>query len=267
MKRRLHTEFLGRSIVYTQSTSSTNDDAKAAGLARPDGTVFMSEVQTGGKGRIGRRWSSPFGGIYMSIVLKPFLSPSLAAPDLPAPNLPALSIVAGYCVATAIRDTTGLDARIKWPNDVLVEGRKVSGILCEAVLPPDAPPLVIVGIGVNANVDVENLPEEVRGAASSLRALLGRRIDRATLVSAILDRLEPAYQEFLSRGLSPLVRRIEDVAAFIGDAVIMRNVTSSSSDSTQGIFRGIDERGRALLEVPGGEVVAVSAGDLTLRRI
>ena len=252
----LRTKFMGRTISYSQTTISTNDDAKAGGAGRPDGTLFVTEAQTGGKGRIGRRWSSPPGGIFMSIALRPGVVP---------PLLPALSIVAGYCVASAIRDDLGLDASLKWPNDVLVGGRKVCGILCESVLTTREAPLVVVGIGVNANLDIAGLPLAVQETASSLAAFLGHPVDRDMLVAAILNRFEPAYVDFLDNGLQNLIPQIQRLAAFVGQTVTIGKVTTADISSTKGIFRGIDGQGRAIVETPGGERIAFSAGDLSLR--
>ena len=252
----LHTKSMGRTVVYFQSTGSTNDDAKSMGARYPDGTLFITEVQTGGKGRIGRLWSSPPGGIFMSLALRPEAVP---------PSLPTLSIAAGYCVASTIREDLGLDAALKWPNDVLVSGRKVCGILCESTLPPGEAPLVVVGIGVNANLDVDRFPPEVQKTASSLAALQGHPVDREMLIAAILDRFEPAYMDFLDNGLANLTPQIGRIAAFVGQRITIGKVTMADSSSTEGIFRGIDAQGRAIVEIPGGERVAFSAGDLSLK--
>ncbi len=252
----LRTSFLGRTIFYSPSTASTNEDAKMLDDSCPDGTLLVAETQTGGKGRIGRHWSSPRGGIFMSALLRPPIQPS---------RVPSLSIVAGYSVATAIRETLGLDARLKWPNDVLIDGRKVCGILCEMRAEPDRAPLVVVGIGVNANLDVGDLPEEVREAAASLKSLLERDVDRSQMIAAILNRFEPAYRDFLENGLSSLAPHIQEISAFVGEPVVLRNLTATGGGEIHGTFLGIDPDGRALVKTPGGESLAFSAGDLSLR--
>lgn len=262
----LRTESLGRTIVHSLETASTNEDAKAAGKDRPHGTLFVSEIQTGGKGRMGRRWSSPPGGIFMSLLLRPTKA---------SPSLPALSIAAGYCVAAAVREDLGLPAMLKWPNDVLVDGKKICGILCESSLTPgvstgsapwDSPAaMVVVGIGINANLDTSLLPPEVQETASSLSSLAGHQVDRETLIAGVLNRLEPAYRSFMDNGLEGIVKGLNDIAALKGQQVTVARATSSDISSTHGFFRGIDVQGRAIIEVPGGETVLISAGDLSLR--
>ncbi|MGE5579130.1 MAG: biotin--[acetyl-CoA-carboxylase] ligase [Bacillota bacterium] len=294
----LRTRFLGRNIVYTPETGSTNEDAKALGGRHPEGTVFLSAVQIGGKGRLGRAWSSPPGGIYMSLTLRP---------DPVPPSIPVVSIVAGYAVTRAIREVTGLAAALKWPNDVLVQGKKVCGILCEMVLPPSPPeplpapaplaapssherpaaptplapsalperptpsptdhrPLLVVGIGINACIDPSSLPPEVRVTACSLTSLLGDAVNASTLAAAVLNHFEPAYLQFLEDGLSPFLQGIHEVAAFLGQPVVIGNRSMGDKDSVQGVFREIDAQGRAIIEVSGGKRIALSAGDLSLRR-
>ncbi len=262
----LRTESFGRAIVYSPETASTNEDAKTAGEDHPHGTLFVSEVQTGGKGRIGRRWASPPGGIFMSLLLRPPTTP---------PSLPALSIAAGYCVATTVRGDLGLPALLKWPNDVLVNGKKICGVLCESSLTPgvstggspgDSPAtMVVVGIGINANLDTGLLPPEVQETASSLSSLLGHPVDREALIAGVLNRLEPAYCSFMGNGLEGIVKKVNDIAAFKGQQVTVGKATSSDTSSIQGLFRGIDGQGRAIVEVPGGKTVHISAGDLSLR--
>jgi len=252
--------------VYTPETGSTNEDAKASGADCPEGTLFLASVQTGGKGRLGRVWSSPPGGIYMTVVLRPDPMPY---------SIPVVSIVAGYAVTRAIREVTGLPAMLKWPNDVLVQGKKVCGILCEMVLspaptaappPPKGRPLLVVGIGINASIDPSSLPPEVQNTACSLSSLLDGEVDAGALAAEVLNQLEPAYLQFLQDGLAPFLQGIHEVAAFLDQPVAIGNRSVGDKDSVHGVFRGIDAQGRAIIEVAGGERMAFSAGDLSLRR-
>lgn len=254
--RYLRTSFVGRTMLYTSTTGSTNDDAKALAADYPEGTVFVAESQSGGKGRIGRRWSSPPGGVSMSVLLRPKIPPSGA---------PALSLVAGYAVAMAIRDRLDLDARMKWPNDVLVGVRKVCGVLCEMRAEAGRVAEVIAGIGINANTGPDELPPEVRDSAASLKVLAGRTVNRNRLIADVLGHLEIAYRDFLSRGLEGLVPKIMAVCAFLGEPVSVRNLTAADHGEVLGVFQGIDVEGRALLKLPGGETRTLAAGDLSLR--
>jgi BirA family biotin operon repressor/biotin-[acetyl-CoA-carboxylase] ligase len=146
----------------------------------PEGAIAVAEEQSEGRGRLGRSWHAPRGtSVLVSILLRPAVEP---------PRLPELSVVAGGAVAEAIGEATGLEPAIKFPNDVLVGGRKVAGILAEA-----GDGRVALGIGVNANQTAEQLPREVQTEATSLRIELGRPVERAALLAALLMRLELAY--------------------------------------------------------------------------
>ncbi len=285
--RNLSTHELGRTILMAESTGSTNDDAKKLGSEFPHGTLLIAREQTGGKGRIDRRWSSPPGGLYMSLVLKP---------PVPPEHLPLLSIVAGYSVVSALRSAFRLDARLKWPNDVLVNGKKICGVLCEMTLQPESSPIVVAGIGVNVGAKPSDLPPEVRDTSSSLRIELGRQIELEEVAAAILNHFEPAYEEYLCAGeapagedersetfagaagpfcyadnivkagdISPLTERINRVLAYRGEQVVIRNVTAADRAETQGILVGLDSSGRVVLATATGHDVVFSAGDLSLR--
>lgn len=255
---RLKTSMMGRTVLLANRTASTNDDAKElVKSGYRSGTVFIAETQSGGKGRIGRQWSSPAGGIWMSVLLNP---------NVPSAMIPGLSLVVGYAVTTAIRDSLALDARLKWPNDVLVDGRKACGILCEMQQGEEEGTFdVVAGIGINANPRRDDFPGETRESAAILRELTGRVVDRNTLVAEVLNRLEAHYSTFLVSGLNNLAPAVAKVSAFLGETVTIGNPTAADRDEATGIFRGIDGDGRAILETPGGESRAFSAGDLSLR--
>ena len=151
----------------------------------PEGAIAVAEEQSEGRGRLGRSWDSPRAtGVLVSVLLRPAVDP---------PRLPELSLVAGGAVAEAIAETTGLDPAIKFPNDVLLGGRKVAGILAES-----SEGRVVLGIGVNANQTAEQLPAEAETEPTSLRLELGRPIDRAALLAEILLRLELAYDRWIT---------------------------------------------------------------------
>ncbi len=286
IQKSLHTESLGRVIMYTSETGSTNDDAKAladmmdmtsldapsAGASSngtspatasgglrysfPHGTAVIAETQVSGKGRLGRAWSSPRGGIFLSLILRPPLSPA---------KVPALALAAGYSTASALRNSFALDAQVKWPNDILIRGRKVCGILCEMRAEIDAVSYVVAGIGINANMTRMDLPGEVRSTATSLRSEIGRTVDRNQVIAAVLNSLEPIYEDFAARGLSGLAGSISGISAYLDEPVIIRNRSVLGSEDLSGIMRGIDGEGRLLLETAPGQIQAISAGDLSLR--
>jgi BirA family transcriptional regulator, biotin operon repressor / biotin---[acetyl-CoA-carboxylase] ligase len=166
---------------YSEATPSTQ---RMLGPGDLEGTVAVADEQTEGRGRLGRSWHAPAGtALLFSTLLIPAVEPS---------RLPELSLVAADAVAEAIANTTGLDPKIKFPNDILIGGRKVAGILAES-----SEGRVVLGIGVNANQNDAELPADAQTEPTSLRLELGRRVDRAELLAAILARLEPAYDRWL----------------------------------------------------------------------
>ncbi|HEY6607010.1 MAG TPA: biotin--[acetyl-CoA-carboxylase] ligase [Gaiellaceae bacterium] len=167
---------------YSETTPSTQ---RMLGPGDLEGTVAVADEQTEGRGRLGRSWHAPAGtALLFSTLLIPAVEPS---------RLPELSLVAADAVAEAIANTTRLDPEIKFPNDILIGGRKVAGILAES-----SEGRVVLGIGVNANQNDAELPADAQTEPTSLRLELGRRVDRAELLAAILARLEPAYDRWLT---------------------------------------------------------------------
>jgi BirA family transcriptional regulator, biotin operon repressor / biotin---[acetyl-CoA-carboxylase] ligase len=184
----------GRPYRYAERCPSTQ---RLLGPDNPEGAVACTEEQTEGRGRLGRSWHAPARtSVLASVLLTPTVEPS---------RLPELSLVAGGAVADAIAAETGLTPSLKFPNDVLVEGRKVAGILAEA-----SEGRVVLGFGVNVNQTVEQLPAEAQTPATSLRIETGRQLERAQLLAAILNRLESAYETWLreSQGTAPVSRGV-----------------------------------------------------------
>ncbi len=249
----LGTKIFGRNIVSLDTVGSTNDLAKH--LARsnaPPGTLVLARIQRGGKGRLNRTWHSPEGGIYMSLILRPRVPPSI---------VPGLSLVAGHAVAGTIRDHLNLPALIKWPNDVHIGRNKVSGILCEMGVLNDSQTLfVVLGIGVNGNTDPGDLPE----GATSLKAQLGRPVGASTLAARTLERLELFYEQFVQEGLSNLVRDMNRHLLYLNELVILKRAGAPSQENITGTFLGIDLKGRAVIRTKG-KLERFLAGDLSLR--
>lgn len=280
------TKLLGRRLLQFLRVSSTNDIAKRLALdGVVEGTVVMADEQRQGHGRFGRPWASPRGGLWFSVVLRP--------PRAARANAHQLSLVAGVAVATGIRRETALDARLKWPNDVLINGRKVSGIVGEAVavgvLPRAAarpgvndagrpatrpggrpagaadgqgPQAVVIGIGINANVDHNRLPADIRAAATTLQAELGRPIAAPRLLAAVFEELERIYELWREHGLAPVVQEWLALDCTVGNEVCVEAV----GETFYGRVAGIDPEGRLLVDVEGGRTRAVTAADVTLRR-
>ena len=188
----LYTAIVGRSIRYYQSTGSTMDDvAEWARAGVEEGAVVVAETQTASRGRMGRRWVSEAGNLYFSVLFRP-----------QADALALLSPLSGVAVARAIRQTAGLYPSIKWPNDVMIEDRKVAGILAESALSGSSVEHAVVGIGINVALDVAADPE-IAATATSLNGLTHSEIDRGELLRRILQHMDAQYLD-LRRGRSPI---------------------------------------------------------------
>ena len=247
VERLLRTRYLGRNLLYLQTTSSTQDVARAeAEGGAPVGTAVLAEEQTAGRGRLGRAWVSPAGeNIHVTLVMRP-----------PAPRLRVLSIVAPLAIAEAL-EGIGLAPRLKWPNDVLVGGRKIAGILIETELSGDAVKYALVGIGLNVNFDVEAVPE-IAAIATSVRRELGRDASREELLAALLNAFEARYEQALEGDavfrawrsrLETLGRRVR---ATLGERV------------EEGVAEDVDAEGNLLVRRDDGSLAVVEAGDVTL---
>ncbi|RII25200.1 MAG: biotin--[acetyl-CoA-carboxylase] ligase [Geobacter sp.] len=249
----LVTERIGRQIVAFNETASTNETAfKMAEEGAPEGTVVIAESQSRGKGRMGRRWESPSGvNLYCSIILRPPILP------LQAVQMTFLSAVA---VARGVEETTRLSPTIKWPNDVLLSGRKVAGLLNEMGAETEKVNFIILGIGVNINMEQNQFPADLRHPATSLRIESGRPVDRVDFARVLLRELDTLYASYLAGGYGAV--RDEWLARC---AMIGRRVHVDYRDSAvAGLATGIDEYGALLLTLDDGRVERVLAGDVKL---
>jgi BirA family biotin operon repressor/biotin-[acetyl-CoA-carboxylase] ligase len=223
VKAGLATEFVGRTFIYHHTLASTNAEAKRIAPSAEDGSVVVAEVQTAGRGRMERSWSSPRGGVWMSVILKPHIPPALAF---------RVNIAASVAVARALAALYRLDVKIKWPNDLTVGEKKVCGILTEIGAEMDTLDYAVVGIGINANLDPATFPEGWKATSISREA--GGDIQRVGLVQRALEELERCYgemttsfdlihQEWSSRS-STLGRRVKIITRsceFEGMAVVL----------------------------------------------
>lgn len=250
----MNTVWAGKQVVYFPVVDSTNRAARemARGGAA-HGTLVLADTQTGGRGRRGRSWISPAGeGVFMTLIIRPEGNPERAA---------KISLAAALAAARAIGRVSGLDARIKWPNDIVVSGRKVCGMLLEMDLLEDGSPAVSAGIGVN--VHQTQFDEEIVHTASSLDLLAGRRIDRADVVLAILEEMERAIQE-LQADEAAFMRAYRAMSATLGQRV---QVIAHSASYT-GTAEGVTESGSLLVRADeDGGLREVLAADVSVRGI
>jgi BirA family biotin operon repressor/biotin-[acetyl-CoA-carboxylase] ligase len=243
-----------REVHWFETVDSTQRVARELARAgAPEGTIVVAEGQTAGRGRLGRSWHAPPGmNLYCSILLRP---------PLPPAAVPQIALVAGTAVAAAIAEETGVRPAIKWPNDVLLGGRKVAGILTEMDSEVERVHHVIAGIGVNLNAPRASFPPELRPKASSLLAATGRRVDRAAFTARLLAALEARYGRYLSVGFSSVRSEWESFSCLTGTEV---RVASPSGELT-GRVLGLDDDGALRLRRAGGRVVRIVAGEVTVR--
>lgn len=251
---RLDTEWAGHPTVFLEKTDSTNNEAKRlAEAGAGHGTLVVAEFQEAGKGRRGRHWTSESGtGIWMTILLKPKFPPSQAA---------MLTLAAAMAVTDGIREAAGLCAGIKWPNDIVLAGKKVCGILTEMSAEPDYINHVVVGIGINANI--REFPAELKEKATSLYLEQGAPVSRAAVIAAVWKAFEKYYGRFLETADLTFLR--EEYEA----RLLNRNEKVCVLDpkgNWEGTARGIDENGRLLVE-EGTQIRAVDSGEVSVRGV
>lgn len=252
VREKLHTATIGRRLVCLSETVSTNVDAfRLAEEGAVEGTVVISEAQSVGKGRMGRIWCSPPGiNLYCSVVLRPTVMP------YQAPQLTFLSAVA---VARAIELTTALKPEIKWPNDVLIGGRKVAGLLNEMSAETDGINFVILGIGVNLNMTATQFPVDLRTPATSLLLEMGHAVSRSHFASAMLNELDRLYGDFLDQGFGPVREEWQQRCNANGHEV---SVSDGGAEILRGVFNGIDGDGAMLVRLSNGVVERILCGDV-----
>ncbi|MCI9361350.1 MAG: biotin--[acetyl-CoA-carboxylase] ligase [Hungatella sp.] len=251
----MKSRWMGHKVEFREETDSTNTEARRqAEKGALDGTLVVAECQTAGKGRRGRHWTSPAGtGIWMSLVLKPKLEPSCA---------PMLTLLAGLAVSVGIEDYCGLKPQIKWPNDLTLEGKKICGILTEMSADMEMIQYVVVGIGINVNI--EEFPEEIARTATSLYLETGKKLKRSGMIACIVKRMEEYYEKFLSMAdLSCIQEDYEERLVNLNREVLVL----ASKDEYKGICRGINKTGELLVEREDKSISQVMSGEVSVRGV
>ncbi|MEM2119311.1 MAG: biotin--[acetyl-CoA-carboxylase] ligase [Candidatus Bathyarchaeia archaeon] len=254
IQEELETRSFGKTIFFQQKIGSTNEWAKKlAKLGASEGTVAIAKTQTSAKGRLCRKWISPAGGLWLSIILRP---------KLPAKEAAKLVFVSALAVVETFNELYGLRANTKWPNDVLIEGRKVCGILCEMNANDRATDFVIVGIGINANFDArKKLPKDLKTDAVSLRTALGRKIILEELLVALLAKFETLYQTFLKEGFNKILKEWKKHAGFLGCTVEV----ADQAKKLRGTAQDVDSEGALVLKTKEG-TARVFVGDMSMSK-
>lgn len=248
----LETERLGKHVVFMETVQSTQKEAHKIAEEAAEGTLVIAEEQTAGRGRMTRPWHSPkYTGIWMSLILKP---------DLPPVKAPQFTLIAAVAVAEAIRDTAGLKPEIKWPNDLLLNGKKITGILTELQADSDRIRSIIIGIGMNVNQS--SFPDELAGIATSLAIEKGEPVPRAKLVQAILKNMEIYYAEYIENGFGAIKEKWESFAVSIGRQLIARTI----GGTIRGKALGITEEGVLKLQDENGIIHDIYSADIEIEQ-
>ncbi len=258
------TETIGKSIVHVHSCASTNDAAKEGGLrGDPEGTVYTADIQTNGRGRMGRSWHcGGQDGIALSILLRPQVPPTRIMP---------LSLLSGLCACKALESATGLPCQVKWPNDVVVRGRKVAGVLIEMSTVGEAVQFLVVGTGINVNH--ADFPEEIRGVATSVRLETGRTFSRKAIACELLKIFEEEYLRWAresaetSEASPGKARTLSCIAEYksrcvnLGETVVIHSLGQVFS----GTAKDITPDGELTVVLPDGQERVLASGEISLR--
>ncbi len=251
IKPGLKARIIGKEIHLFHETVSTNTFAmELASKGAPEGTVVISETQTGGKGRLGRKWISPKGNLYLSLILRP---------DIAMHKAPLITLMGAVAVASAIRKQCNLEAQIKWPNDIVIAGKKVCGLLSEMSAEQDRIRHIVLGIGVDVNMELTALPADVGARSTTLAQEAGEKIDRTVLLQQILRELDSRYLAFLAEE-GDVLREWISLNVTVGKRVQV----SGAGATMEGLAQGIDSDGRLIIKRDDGSIHTVAAGDVTM---
>lgn len=253
IKSRMNTRWVGREVYFYEEIDSTNTQAKRlAEEGAPSGTLVVSDCQLKGKGRRGRAWESPKGSaIYMTLMIRPQILPEHAS---------MLTLVMGLSAVQAIRNVLNLETSIKWPNDVVLNKKKLVGILTEMNTQMDYIEYLVIGIGINVNM--QHFPQELEDKATSLQMELGHPVNRAELVAETMRCFEKNYEIFeKTQDLSGMVDSYQQVLANYNQPVRVLEPGNEYS----GIARGINAKGELLVEREDGSVEKVYSGEVSVR--
>lgn len=251
LQRLLTTHTFGRTVYVLPSTTSTNDIAKdLAHRGAPAGTVVLAEHQTHGRGRHGRTFASPAGvGIYLSLLVRPQVDPH---------RLPQLTLASAVATAEALVECCALPVRLKWPNDIVIDDKKVAGILSEAILGAGTSPMTVIGIGINVNTALAHLPSELHAHVTSLALASGHPWPRLPLIAVLLAHLERLYQVFHQGDMAPILQRWLHYGQIIGRQV--RFIPQQGA--SRGTVIGLDTDGALLIQDTDGVQQRLVAGEV-----
>ncbi|MBS4535696.1 biotin--[Clostridium sp. D2Q-14] len=251
----LNTKYMGRKIYHYDSIDSTNNEAKKLAQNVEEGTIVIAEEQLGGKGRLNRKWTSPKRkGIWMSAIFKPNISPS---------ESPKITQIAAAAVSKAI-EGIGISNKIKWPNDIVIRGRKVCGILTEMSGEINRVNYIIIGIGVNVNLEEKDFLQDIRNNATSLKIEKRESINRVKLIAKILNEFEYLYEDFINTGS---IKNSVDICKKNSALIDKRVRVINGNNIKEAIAMDIDENGRLLVRYDDGSSERIISGEISIRGI
>ena len=246
----LETEYMGKEILCFRKVFSTNSIAKfLANHSADEGTVLISEIQTKARGRSGKKWEAPDGGVWMSLILRP---------NVPTARIGLITLATGVAIAKSIR-SLGVDARIKWPNDVLIHGKKISGVLTEVNATFNEIDWIVVGIGIDSNLKLEDFSEDIRIGTTTLTEELPSKVDENELIAIFLNEFEKVYELYKDGEIETILKDWRDLADTIGKYV---NITQTGGKVTQGYVVGINNEGSLIIERQDGALEKIISGEL-----
>ena len=246
----LETEKIAKEILCFRKVFSTNSIAKfLANHSAEEGTVLISEIQTKARGRLGKKWEAPEGGIWMSLILRP---------QVPPARIGLITLATGVAIAKSIR-SLGVDARIKWPNDVLIHGKKISGVLTEVNATFNEIDWIVVGIGIDSNLKLEDFSEDIRIGTTTLTEELPTKVDENELIAVFLNEFENVYKLYKDGEIETILKDWRDLADTIGKYV---NITQTGGKITQGYVVGINNEGSLIIERQDGTLEKIISGEL-----
>ena len=252
--RDLNTEYVGKELYVFKEVSSTNTVAKFLSMHEiNDGSVIISEKQTAARGRSGKAWESPLGGVWLSIVLNPHVEHS---------KLPLITLATGVAVAKTLEKIGVENPEIKWPNDIMINGKKVCGILTEAIAKFNTIESVIIGVGIDANLDIDQFPEELKDGTTTLKKELGREGNENLLIKIFLEEFEEISELFDHEGYEAILKEWRKRSYSIGKIVEVREPFNQNYDA---YVLGISKEGALVVEKIDGTLAKVISGECVIK--
>lgn len=251
LKSKLRGLLIGKKIYYYKEIGSTNDEAKRlTRLGIGEGTVVVSECQTSGRGKLGRTWFSPKGkGLYLTVIIQPFKTEGKTLP---------ITLLGALSSARAINGLTGLSSRVKWPNDIMVNGKKVGGVLTEVSRTKKGTDAIVVGIGLNVYTEKKDFPEDLAASASSLSIEAAKKVTRSKLIKILLEEFEKLYFLLLAGKADQIIEEWKILSDTVGHHIKIR----TGAGLFEGRVTGIGRDGELILKMIDGRIKRFTSGDI-----